>query len=559
MSENELKKEREGKAKTFENAAIAGANAEVVQRFGDAVKQHLVAFSGVDNETGQMLSKSYDSIAKSKVNSDFKDDNIHQQSGYDAEVAKTARDNAENIIKKTGKRTVRTDDHSDYGKNHPIYDHVEVLNGTVIDGSGSQMKFVNNPKALLDKIACGEGGGKSDLSRYLGAKLDLPSDQINEYQKWCEKEAKRLREQAAKANADEAAKLIKRAKTLEESKQIDLSQYCDLKAQELYKQAERLEREGKAELAAKKRQQAKNYKTVKSHLRDSGISSKEAEFYRLHPKLATAKDILKASHRAGVEQAKMGAVISGGISLIKNLVAVVKGEKKPDEAALTVAKDTGTGAAASYATAFAGVPIKGFMKNSGSAVMRGLSKTNLAGTVVTVTLETGKTLAKYFKGEIDGVACLTELGEKGAGLTASALFGAIGQIAIPLPVVGAMIGSMLGYALSSACYGQLVSALNAAKLAREERIRIEAECAEAVKMIRQYRAEIEADISRYLSEHIATFQEAFDGIKLALNTGDIDGFIAGANSITCKLGGKPQFNNLSEFNSLMESGQTLRL
>jgi hypothetical protein len=444
-----------------------------------------------------------------------------------------------------------------------VHDHVETINGRIILDSGSQMKFLNNPKKLLDNIACGEGGGKNDLSRYLGSKLDLPSDQVNEYQKWCENEAKRLREKAAHlpktAKPDEAARLLARAKKLEDTKSIDLFQYCDNEAKKLREQAERLQREGKIDLAVKKRQQAKNYETLKKNIRDSKISTKEAEFYRLHPKLATAKDIAKLSHRAGTEQAKWGAILGGSISIIRNLVAVTKGDKEADEAVVSVINDTGSAAANSYVIAATGAVLKGTMQNAQSAVVRGLSKTNLPAAIVTTTIEAGKTLGKFIKGDIDGVECLTELGEKGTGMLASAMFNAIGQIAIPIPVVGAAIGGMIGYALSSACYGQLVAALQGAKLAREERLRIEAECEEAVKMIREYRLEMEAVISQYLSDHMSVFQESFDGIKTALELDDIDGFIAGANSITVKLDGKPQFNNYSEFSQIMENKETLIL
>jgi hypothetical protein len=70
---------------------------------------------------------------------------------------------------------------------------------------------------------------------------------------------------------------------------------------------------------------------------------------------------------------------------------------------------------------------------------------------------------------------------------------------------------------------------------------------------------MEAAISRYLTDYLTTFQTAFDEIKTALDIGDIDGFITGANAITCKLGGKPQFNNFSEFEELMESSESLKL
>jgi hypothetical protein len=475
---------------------------------------------------------------------------------------------------------MRADDHPDYKTNDTVVDHIEVINGQVIQGSGSQMKFVNDPKELIDKIATGEGGGKSDLSRYLGVKLDLPSDQVNDkaFEKYCTDEAKRLRllaKQESKAgNTKLAERLQKKADRIENGKNMGLNEYCEQKAKELREKADQHERMGKSELADKERQQAKNYEEVKNNIRDSGITTKKAVFYREHPKLATAIDIAGISHKAGLEQAKNGAVIGGSISIIKNFVAVAKAEKDIDDAVFDVATDTGSAVAISYSTAFTGSALKGVMQNSKSSITRGLSKSNLPATLVTVTLETGKTLSKYIKGEIDGVQCLEELGEKGTGMISSAMFAslgaagavsvfgksfAIGQVLIPIPVVGGMIGGMVGYALSSACYGQLVSALKDAKIARERRIQIEAECAEAIHMIREYRAEIEAAVSKYLSEHITVFCMAFDEIKSALNIGDIDGFISGTNKITKKLGGKPQFENMIEFEDLMKSEMNLSL
>ena len=43
-------------------------------------------------------------------------------------------------------------------------------------------------------------------------------------------------------------------------------------------------------------------------------------------------------------------------------------------------------------------------------------KTNIAGTLVSVTVAATKTLTRYFKGEISGVECLETLGEQGTGI-----------------------------------------------------------------------------------------------------------------------------------------------
>jgi hypothetical protein len=510
----EEKRKEEEKAETLVNAGLAGAGAEVVQRYGSAVKEHLVAYSGADNEAGKTLTKSLKSISESKVNPEYQSQNIKQQAGFSAEVKETARENAERIIKGDKTRVVRTDD---LGRvNDPLYDHVEIdVNGNIIDGSGSQMKFVGgDPKSALDKLA------SKKFEKYLDAdaKIEVPKDYYD----------------GIKAEAQ-------------------------AKAAELQKQAEVLQAQGKTDLAKQRLAEAEKYRKIDRNLRKSHVSNKEAIEARKNPELSTAKDIAKVSHKAGVEAMKAGAAIGGGISLIKNLVAVAKGEKEPDEAALSVAKDTGTAAVVSYGTTFAGSALKGFMQNSKRAIIRDAAKTSLPGVIVTTALEAGKTFAKYIKGEIDGVQCLEELGEKGTGMVSSAMFATIGQILIPIPVVGGLIGSMVGYALSSAFYKQLTGTLKEAKLARENRLRIEAECAEAIKMIRTYRAEMEAAISEYLSDHIAIFQAAFDDLKTALRLGDIDGFITGANSITRKLGGKPQFNTFAEFDTFMQGTGSLKL
>ena len=135
----------------------------------------------------------------------------------------------------------------------------------------------------------------------------------------------------------------------------------------------------------------------------------------------------------------------------------------------------------------------------------------------------------------------------------------VGQMAIPVPIIGAAIGSMIGYALSSAHYQELVDVLKAAKFAHERRLQIERECEEAIRAIREYRAEMEAVISQYLSEHIAAFQSAFEEMDRAFAVNDADGFIAGANAITRQLGGNVLFNNMEEFDALISSVRSSRV
>lgn len=509
-----MSKKKDSKKDSIKLAAQSGAAHEVVGRYGDAAKQHYVAYSGKDNEVGKTLKRGLKKTSESKVNPEYREQNIKQQAGYAAEDKYTARQNAEKIIKGEKTRYSRTDD---LGRvNDPLYDHV-LLDGEGIEipGTGEQMKFVgSNPKACLTKLE------SEKFQKYLDADatITVPSDYyegiINE------------------ANA---------------------------RIQSLEKQLARAKENGNNELADSISKKIEKVQKIKDSVKDSGITNEEAIFARLHPKLSTAKDVAKISHRAGVEQAKIGTLVGGGISMIKNVVAVSKGEKDAKTAAIDFAKDTGTGAVTAYATAFAGSAIKGAMQNAGNSTLRTLSKSNAPAMIVTSTIDVSKSLMRYAKGEISGADCLAEIGEKGTSNIGAAMFAVAGQALIPIPVVGAMAGSMIGYALSSTFYNTLTTSLKEAQLAHEERVRIERECAESIDLIRQYRAEMNAIAQKYLNHHRMVFNNAFAQMDNAFLTDDIDKFIGGANQITVALGGLIQFSDMNEFNDFMDSEEDFNL
>lgn len=96
-------KKRE-KEKSLENAGLAGAQAETVQRYGSAVKEHFVSYSGMDNEAQAKLTKGLKQISESKVDPNNPEISIKQQAGFSAEVKTQARESAEKII--AGKKSV---------------------------------------------------------------------------------------------------------------------------------------------------------------------------------------------------------------------------------------------------------------------------------------------------------------------------------------------------------------------------------------------------------------------------------------------------------------------
>lgn len=181
------------------NAGITGAASGTVDQYGSAIKEHFVAFSGHDYETGQPLTKGLKDIAGSKVNPQYQKQNLRQQSGFSAEVKESARYNAKKILEGSAERKVRTDD---IGRvNDPLCDHVTLdQNGNIVSGSGAQMKFVGNtPKEAFKKLT----STNYEKYRQAGVKLEVPSDYYEGIQKEAAAEIEKLQGQLARAKTPE--------------------------------------------------------------------------------------------------------------------------------------------------------------------------------------------------------------------------------------------------------------------------------------------------------------------------------------------------------------------
>lgn len=413
---------------------------------------------------------------------------------------------------------MRTDDIPEYGVNHPVYDHVELENGKIVAGSGSQMKFSKDCKNVLQKIAEGEGKGKNDWSRYLSEKLDLPSEQVGE-----------------------------------------AKQFCQARAEDLRKQAASCESQGKTTLANQKRQQADNYDQLQKDIRDSGISSDQARFLREHPELATACNIAQTSHQAGCEAARYGAIIGGSIAVIQNVFALSQGDKEFSEAVRDTGLNTAKTAAVGYATGFVGSALKGGMQQSKKATLRTLSQTSLPALAISVCLETSTTITRYVRGEIDGLQMMEELGEKGTGMLASGMGATLGQIALPVPVVGAIMGGMIGYTMSSLFYQTTLQAWKNARQARENYLHIKVQCEEARTHMEFFQRRLQELFDQHMGQTRDQIDSCLAGMDSAIGTGNMDDFLQAARSLGQMIGKELPLATKQEFEEFMISDEALIL
>lgn len=510
------------------SSVIGMAETTLIQQHGEAASQMIQAYKGVRYDSaGNDLShqgRSLRDIGNYKVNDAYREQNIKQQSGFSAELVDEARKNKQAILNGDTQRVRTSDGLGD--TNNTQYDHVKVdQNGNVIEGSGTQMKFLqtgvdkdgDRTFKVMDHLA-----KKEDWNRY-DTQIDIPKGDYEDAIKYADKQITKLREQAIRA-----------------------------------------EQAGKQEVAEKLREQANGYEKAKDRIRESDTTSQEAIEARLHPKGFTTKEVVKDCHQTGIQAAKGAAIFSGAISISQNLYAVIAEGKEVDEAAKDVIKTTATSTAVAYGVGASGTALKAVMHSSSKEMMRRLGNTNAPALIATSVVAVTKSIKSYAKGEIDEVELLEELGQKGTGMMAAGFAsaagatvgGAVGSV-VPVvgtalgATVGGIIGSMLGYAVSGVIYTGALDALKGEKISAERRAVIEALCEKAIEEEKAYQKRLtEYAMSQYHKRE-ATFSKLFEELGTHIVDNNIDGFMMAVNKIGNEFGVQMQFNSFDEFDAFM--------
>ncbi len=507
-----MKKDREKKQKysNITDATIMGSTSEERALYASANKEYLAI---LDDKT---LGRTLEGISEYKVNPKYQYRNINQQAGFSAELKEQAHANAQNILMENKERLVQYDnlssgqkdqikklfpDYATPNKNHELVDYVRVdRNGNVIVNTLTQSKFVGRNGA-----ECFEKFLSKDYEKYLknGVKMEIPKDFFGDFQKEANIKIKSLESQIAKQKSF-----------------------------------------GDFQKAAKLEEKLQKCKIIKANTRSASITKEEAIYARNHPTLSTAKDVANLSHQSGMNAAGVGALVSGGVSLITNFWECVVNGKDPKKAIKHTAIATLKGGALSYGSAFASSSLGGLMQSSTNKIIQSLGKGSVPAMIVGACVTNVTILTRYFSGKIDEAELCKQLGRTNTSLLSGGAMAVAGQALIPIPVVGALIGGFVGAALSEA----FLNILNSKKveLARQKRIEIEKECRESIRLLEMYRNQFKEVFERYFQETARFFNESFDELERALYAGDADLAIGANNKIQERLGQKPLFGNKQE-------------
>ena len=263
-------------------------------------------------------------------------------------------------------------------------------------------------------------------------------------------------------------------------------------------------------------------------------------------------NMARIGHSAGLESAQQAGTMTGCISGIENIVAVLKSEKSVEEALTDLPSDMLKASALSYMSGGVLAIVEQNFSNTSSEFMRSLLDAQVPAKIITCLTMTSKTIQRFLNGEITTSECIVDIGEKGLSMAAISEFMAMGSLAIPIPVVGAAIGAFFGSCvmkavrLSDRFFGETRGYDN-----YQHKMYIEA-CERIVQEEKRYQQELEQYLDAYFKDYRLCFDRALVDMKKAFVSGDADGMIRGSNQIIRKLGGDVRFNNMSEFMDFLE-------
>ena len=167
----------------------------------------------------------------------------------------------------------------------------------------------------------------------------------------------------------------------------------------------------------------------------------------------------------------------------------------------------------------------------------------------------------YLKGDISKEKLFETVSHTSVTTTSAFYYAGLGQVAIPIPVVGALVGASVGYFVGNMLHQSGLIALGDSQIVREAKERREAVqtfCKTLVPEIKKSRIQLEQYIRKYFSDRKEEFEQAFNMLDNSLIEWNPDKFVAGLERINNQFGASLQFKTFDEFDEFMKSDETFK-
>lgn len=240
-----------------------------------------------------------------------------------------------------------------------------------------------------------------------------------------------------------------------------------------------------------------------------------------------------------------GAAIPLIVSSVNALVSVTKNEKTLGEAGKDIAKQTGTVIVTTEAQRVCVDVANHALKNSGVNILKQTAKANVIAHAVTIGFMLKDAAMDWLDGNLSDAEFVEQVSRKGTTLFLESLGATIGQTVIPIPIVGAVVGSIV---TSVAC-GAVFSLMDAAKnnASEEKRNMISAIAADALREMKQQQEILQKYIADDAQKWNKNVNEGFSLIYTGTKANDVAIIAGGLDCILTNFNKRVRFSSLEEF------------
>lgn len=198
------------------------------------------------------------------------------------------------------------------------------------------------------------------------------------------------------------------------------------------------------------------------------------------------------------------------------------------------------------------------LKTVAHSTLRTIGKSNPVTSIASGVTHSALHITEYMRGNISREKLLSEISHSAVVTTSSFYYAALGQVAIPIPVVGALIGSSVGYFIGNMLNRSGLIALGDSTLvkeAKERRKEIEDLCDTLIPVIKKSRKALEVQIDKYFSDRKKEFLQSFLLMDNSLNEWDPDSYVQALEKINNQFSQSLKYKTFDEFDAFMKSDE----
>lgn len=204
--------------------------------------------------------------------------------------------------------------------------------------------------------------------------------------------------------------------------------------------------------------------------------------------------------------------------------------------------------------------VNNVLKVGAKTVAKSMGKSNIVTSLAVSVAELTGSFKKYINGDISGKRLIEDASNSAITTASASFYGVLGQAAIPVPVVGFLIGSSIGVLIGNLLLSSGHLSLGdstAVKAAKERRKNIEELSRVLKKQIIESRLQLEQYLEAYFSERRDIISNSLLQIENSVTTNDVDTLTSALSELNSLFGSTLKIKSFEEFDQLMLSEDSL--